>query len=135
MQSSIDARLQVRRRKRSSASAHAVECPECRQAVAGRVVLFGALANVKAALATEGTIADSGRRDDPFQKRRDRVEYLCGWWRWIEGGERAEVKSSVRACVCACLRECVSERLYLFQADYTWPRVTFLHLGSLTSSE
>jgi hypothetical protein len=38
----------------------AVECPECRQAVAGRVVLFGALANVKASLAAGGAMADCG---------------------------------------------------------------------------
>ena len=38
-------------------SAQAVECPECRQAVAGRVVLFGALANVEAALAAGGAMA------------------------------------------------------------------------------
>ena len=42
----------------SCLSAQAVECPECRQAVAGRVVLLGALANVKAALAAEGAIAN-----------------------------------------------------------------------------
>ena len=42
----------------SRASAQAVECPECRQTVAGRVVLFGALANVKAALAAGGAIAE-----------------------------------------------------------------------------
>ena len=44
----------------SCASVQAVECPKCRQAVAGRVVLFGALANVKAALAAGGAIADGG---------------------------------------------------------------------------
>ena len=38
----------------SCASAQAAECPECRQAVAGRVALFGVLANVKAALAGAG---------------------------------------------------------------------------------
>ena len=41
-------------------SAHAAACPECRQAVAGRVVLFGALANVESALA--GAAAGSGAR-------------------------------------------------------------------------
>ena len=35
-------------------SAQAVECPECRQAVVGRVVPFGALANAEAALAVGG---------------------------------------------------------------------------------
>jgi hypothetical protein len=42
----------------SCLSAQETECPECRQAMAGRVVLFGALANVKAALAAGGAIAD-----------------------------------------------------------------------------
>ena len=36
------------------ASARVTECPECRQAVAGRVALFGALANVEAVLAGAG---------------------------------------------------------------------------------
>ena len=45
-------------KRASFASAQAVECPECRQAVAGRVVLFGALAKVKSALAAGGSIAD-----------------------------------------------------------------------------
>ena len=35
----------------SCGSPHVAECPECRQAVAGRVALFGALASVEAMLA------------------------------------------------------------------------------------
>ena len=41
-------------RASSCASAQVTECPECRQAVAGRVALFGALANVEAVLAGAG---------------------------------------------------------------------------------
>ena len=57
----------------SCASAQAVECPECRQAVAGRVVLFGALANVKAALAAGGAIAEKGVTQSRRGEREDAV--------------------------------------------------------------
>ena len=40
------------------ASASAVECPECREPVAGRVELFGALGDVRSALAAGGAVAD-----------------------------------------------------------------------------
>ena len=39
-------------------SAQGVECPECRQGVPGRVVLFGALANVQAALSADCAMGD-----------------------------------------------------------------------------
>jgi hypothetical protein len=42
----------------SCPSACAVECPECREPVAGRVVLFGALGDVRSSLAAGGATAD-----------------------------------------------------------------------------
>ena len=68
----------------SCLSAQAVECPECRQAVEGRVGLFGALANVKA-LATGGSIADWG----VIQSRRggERGRSICAVG---GGGEEGE---------------------------------------------
>ena len=42
----------------SCASAHAVECRECREPVTGRVELFGALGDVRSARAAGGAVAD-----------------------------------------------------------------------------
>ena len=43
----------------SCASAQVAKCPECLQAVEGRVALFGALANVEAALSGGGGVGIS----------------------------------------------------------------------------